>query len=119
MSWSSGGIHQQQLRMPQQPMVQQQQPQLGAAPNLLSQFHLFPLIEAIADATERGVRDQRVDDLVNELGNRFERCQQLLAPHAASSKPLTLRNQKMKLQEYENQLNLRREALSKYREMVE
>ncbi|CAM6095715.1 unnamed protein product [Calypogeia fissa] len=88
---------------------------------LASHFHLLPLIEAAADAVERGAMDQHVNELVNDLSSRFERCQQLLNSINISSspKPVTLRLQKQKLAEYENHLNERRELLAKYKHLVE
>ncbi|KAG6544756.1 hypothetical protein Mapa_013782 [Marchantia paleacea] len=111
MAWQAPQQHSQ----PQQ--QQQQQPQQ----DLASHFHLLPLIESLTDAMERGAVDHHVNDLVNDLAARFERCQQLLnnITITANSKPMTLRWQKQKLEEYENQLNLRSDLLLKYKSMVE
>ncbi|KAL2635252.1 hypothetical protein R1flu_006731 [Riccia fluitans] len=119
MSWQATQqqLNQHQHHQQQHQHQQQQQPQQ----DLASHFHLLPLIETAADALERGAMDQHVNELVNDLAFRFDRCQQLLnnITITSNSKPITVRWQKQKLEEHENQLNLRSELMLKYKTMVE
>lgn len=103
---------QQQNQNQNQLQLQQHQPSA-------SQFHLFPLIEGLASTVEGGVRDQNSDILVNELTAQFEKCQQLLNALAGPNDTVTVRGQKQKLEEYEKQLNNRRDLIMKYKSIVE
>ncbi|XP_057841889.1 mediator of RNA polymerase II transcription subunit 9 [Cryptomeria japonica] len=84
-----------------------------------SQFHFFKLIENLADAVEGGVRDQHSDMLVSELTMQLEKCQQSLNSVAGSNDATTVSGQKQKLEEYEKQLNHRRDLITKYLGMVD
>jgi len=111
MAWM-GMQSQQQNQSQNQLQIQQHQPSA-------SQFHLLHLIEGLADAVEGGVRDQHSDMLVNELTAQFEKCQQLLNAFAGPNDTMTVRGQKQKLEEYEKQLNNRRDLVMKYKSIVE
>eukprot|EP00249_Psilotum_nudum_P036216 c6586_g1_i2 orf=226-474(+) len=68
-------------------MLQQQHPQ-----SMASHFHLLPLIETFADAVERGIRDQHVEDLMNDLINRFNKCQEILISTSNNVNPKLMRS---------------------------
>ncbi|ERM96169.1 mediator of RNA polymerase II transcription subunit 9 [Amborella trichopoda] len=101
-----------------QTLIQDEQQRFHSLP---SQFHLLPIIENLADAIEGGTRDQHSDALVSELSTQFDKCQQLLNSISASVnvKAMTVEGQKRKLEEYERQLNQRRELIAEYRRSVE
>ncbi|OAE31474.1 hypothetical protein AXG93_3128s1110 [Marchantia polymorpha subsp. ruderalis] len=65
---------------------------------------------------ERGAVDQHVNELVNDLASRFERCQQLLnnITVTANSKPMV-----RKLNLYFDHIVEERDLLLKYKTMVE
>lgn len=113
-------LQQQQLQQQHQQQQHQHQQQQQQQP-VAAYFHLLPLISAFADAVDRGVRDKHVDDLTNDLINRFEKCQEILNSISRTMNPktLTLNGQKQKVEEFENQLSQRRELTNKYRQMVE
>ncbi|PPD72379.1 hypothetical protein GOBAR_AA33537 [Gossypium barbadense] len=79
------------------------------------------LVENLGDAIDNGTRDQHSDDLINELNNHFEKCQQLLNSIGASinTKPMTVEGQKQKLEESEQLLNQRRDLIANCRSSVE
>ncbi|KAG4124810.1 hypothetical protein ERO13_D10G060350v2, partial [Gossypium hirsutum] len=101
----------------QQQQVQQDQHHQS----LPSHFHLLHLVENLGDAIDNGTRDQHSDDLINELNNHFEKCQQLLNSIGASinTKPMTVEGQKQKLEESEQLLNQRRDLIANCRSSVE
>ncbi|XP_020106183.1 mediator of RNA polymerase II transcription subunit 9-like, partial [Ananas comosus] len=79
------------------------------------------LVEKLADAIETGTKDQNFDKLVDDLTTQFARCQQLLNSISGtiSSKSMTVEGQKRKVEETMQQLNQRRELISKYRSCIE
>nr|XP_043624765.1 mediator of RNA polymerase II transcription subunit 9 [Erigeron canadensis] len=116
-------FHQQFQQQPQQqlqryPISQQQQ---QTSQSLASHFHLQNLVENLADAIDNGTRDQHFDTLVTELGNHFEKCQQLLNTISGSiaSKAATVEGQKHRVEEAEQMLNQRRDLVAKYKNSVE
>ncbi|XP_017630108.1 mediator of RNA polymerase II transcription subunit 9-like [Gossypium arboreum] len=102
---------------PSQQEVQQDQHHQS----LPSHFHLLHLVENLGDAIDNGTRNQHSDDLINELNNHFEKCQQLLNSIGASinTKPMTVEGQKQKLEESEQLLNQRRDLIANCRSSVE
>jgi len=82
-------------------------------------FHVLPLIEALADAVERGARDQQVDELVNELASRFQKGEQVLYGIGTPSSDKDIATQKKSLEEHRNKLEERRALLAKYKTMLE
>ncbi|KAG2320658.1 hypothetical protein Bca52824_013871 [Brassica carinata] len=95
----------------QEPIQQQQQP-------LASHFHLYPLVEKLANAVETGTRDQNSDALVTELSSYFNKSQQLLNS-LSGSKPMYVDGQKRKLEDSEKLLQQRRELVVEYRKSIE
>ncbi|TYI59890.1 hypothetical protein E1A91_D10G067500v1 [Gossypium mustelinum] len=109
------------LSPPPPPSQQQQVQQDQHHQSLPSHFHLLHLVENLGDAIDNGTRDQHSDDLINELNNHFEKCQQLLNSIGASinTKPMTVEGQKQKLEESEQLLNQRRDLIANCRSSVE
>ncbi|CAH2033498.1 unnamed protein product [Thlaspi arvense] len=107
---------QQLVHTPQQSVQTPQQHQ-----SLASHFHLYPLVEKLADAVETGTRDQNSDALVTELNSHFDKCQQLLNSIAGSlgSKTMTVDGQKRNLEESEQLLQRRRDLIVEYRKSIE
>ncbi|KAG8481823.1 hypothetical protein CXB51_027222 [Gossypium anomalum] len=109
------------LSPPPPPSQQQQVQQDQHHQSLPSHFHLLHLVENLGDAIDNETRDQHSDDLINELNNHFEKCQQLLNSIGASinTKPMTVEGQKQKLEESEQLLNQRRDLIANCRSSVE
>ncbi|XP_010552214.1 PREDICTED: mediator of RNA polymerase II transcription subunit 9 [Tarenaya hassleriana] len=101
--------------------MQMQPPPQHQHQSLASHFHLYPLVEKLADAIETGTRDPNSDALVSEMNSHFEKCQQLLNSISGSlgSKTMTVDGQKRKLEESEQLLEQRRELIAKYKTSVE
>ncbi|VVB00242.1 unnamed protein product [Arabis nemorensis] len=103
----------------------QQQQQLVHTPqqhqSLASHFHLYPVVEKLADVVENGTRDQNSDALVTELNSHFDKCQQLLNSISGSlgSKTMTVDGQKRNLEESEQLFQQRRELIVGYRKSIE
>ncbi|KAL5579485.1 hypothetical protein UlMin_011927 [Ulmus minor] len=117
-------FQQQQIYQQQQRLLLQSQPQAQPQQHhqsLASHFHLFPLVEKLADTIENGNRDTQSDALITDLNNHFEKCQQLLnsISGSISTKAMTVEGQKRKLVESEQMLNQRRDLIGKYRMSVE
>ncbi|GAB4826419.1 hypothetical protein Ancab_009284 [Ancistrocladus abbreviatus] len=115
-------LQQQQQQQPQQQKFQQQQQQQNDPhQSLASHFHLLPLVEKLAGATESGTRDQHADSLINDLNAQFDKCQQLLNSISGSinTKAVTVEGQKHKLEESKQLLSQRRDLVSKYKSSVE
>ncbi|KFK35649.1 hypothetical protein AALP_AA4G018200 [Arabis alpina] len=115
------------VHTPQSMMIHtpQQQQQLVHTPqqhqSLASHFHLYPLVEKLADVIENGSRDQNSDALVTELNGHFDKCQQLLNSISGTlgSKTMTVDGQKKNLEESEQLLQQRRELIVGYRKSIE
>ncbi|KFK31157.1 hypothetical protein AALP_AA6G075900 [Arabis alpina] len=115
------------VHTPQSMMIHtpQQQQQLVHTPqqhqSLASHFHLYPLVEKLADVIENGSRDQNSDALVTELNGHFDKCQQLLNSISGTlgSKTMTVDGQERNLEESEQLLQQRRELIVGYRKSIE
>ncbi|KAJ0249920.1 Mediator of RNA polymerase II transcription subunit 9 [Hirschfeldia incana] len=108
---------QQLVHTPQQSVQTPQQHQ-----SLASHFHLYPLVEKLADAVETGTRDQNSDALVSELNGHFDKCQQLLnsiSGSLGSKTTMTVDGQKRNLEESEQLLQQRRDLIMEYRKSIE
>nr|CAD1823349.1 unnamed protein product [Ananas comosus var. bracteatus] len=114
-------LHYPQQQPPLPPQPQPQPQQHHHHPSLASHFHLLHLVEKLADSIETGTKDQNFDKLVDDLTTQFARCQQLLNSISGtiSSKSMTVEGQKRKVEETMQQLNQRRELISKYRSCIE
>ncbi|CAH2034171.1 unnamed protein product, partial [Thlaspi arvense] len=121
---------QSQAQQPQQDMKFQQQEEIiqlqqQTSPqkhqSLASHFHLFPLVEKLAEAIETGRRDQNSNALVTELNSQFNKSQQLLNSISGNigSKSMTVDGQKRKLEDNEKLLQQRRELMVEYRKTIE
>ncbi|KAG0564370.1 hypothetical protein M758_8G100800 [Ceratodon purpureus] len=82
-------------------------------------FHLVPVIEALADAVEGGARDQQVDELVHELATRFQKAEQILNSFGSNATEKDVTTQKRTLEDHRNKLEERRALLVKYKSMVD
>ncbi|KAG7600575.1 hypothetical protein ISN44_As06g046630 [Arabidopsis suecica] len=89
--------------------------------SLASHFHLYPMVEKLADVIENGTRDQNSDALVTELNSHFDKCQQLLNSISGSlgSKTMTVDGQKRNVEESEQLLQQRRDLIVEYRKSIE
>ncbi|CAH8255633.1 unnamed protein product [Arabidopsis lyrata] len=107
---------QQQQQLVQTPVQTPQQHQ-----SLASHFHLYPMVEKLADVIENGTRDQNSDALVTELNSHFDKCQQLLNSISGSlgSKTMTVDGQKRNVEESEQLLQQRRDLIVEYRKSIE
>ncbi|CAH8299323.1 unnamed protein product [Eruca vesicaria subsp. sativa] len=105
---------QQEMKLPQKQEPVQQQP-------LASHFHLYPLVEKLANAVETGTRDQNSSALVTELSSYFNKSQQMLNSVSGSlgSKTMYVDGQKRKLEDTEKLLQQRRELIVEYRKSIE
>ncbi|CAN7077514.1 unnamed protein product [Brassica oleracea var. botrytis] len=103
-----------ELQQEQEPTQQQQQP-------LASHFHLYPLVEKLANAVETGTRDQNSNAMVLELSGYFNKSQQMLnsVSEALGLKTMYVDGQKRKLGETEKLLQQRRELIVEYRKSIE
>ncbi|RID52981.1 hypothetical protein BRARA_G00410 [Brassica rapa] len=105
---------QQEQEQEQEPTQQQQQP-------LASHFHLYALVEKLANAVETGTRDQNSNAMVTELSSYFNKSQQMLnsVSEALGFKTMYVDGQKRKLEDTEKLLQQRRELTVEYRKSIE
>ncbi|WZZ03887.1 hypothetical protein YC2023_089808 [Brassica napus] len=103
-----------QQEQEQEPTQQQQQP-------LASHFHLYALVEKLANAVETGTRDQNSNAMVTELSSYFNKSQQMLnsVSEALGFKTMYVDWQKRKLEDTEKLLQQRRELIVEYRKSIE
>ncbi|XP_010462346.1 PREDICTED: mediator of RNA polymerase II transcription subunit 9-like [Camelina sativa] len=115
-------VHTPQSMMMHTPQQQQQMVQTPQQhQSLASHFHLYPMVEKLADAVDNGTRDQNSDALVAELNSHFDKCQQLLNSISGSlgSKTMTVDGQKRNVEESEQLLQQRRGLIVEYRKSIE